>query len=103
MHRQQFQIQLTLPYGKNTDVQIHQAEFSLFRLMDKDSRPAVVLSFKDSDRAVPLTKHVISAPIESRNPYTFDLGLSHKLPAIIKEYSQGKPTLIVHHICVILK
>jgi replicative superfamily II helicase len=66
-------------------------------LKDRDYKPAIVLSFNDCDRAIPLTKHVLSAPIESRNPFTFDLALSHKLPNAIKEYSNEKPTLIVCH------
>lgn len=64
-------------------------------IKDRECKPAIVLSFNDSDRAIPLTKHVISAPIESRNPFTFDLALSHKLPTVIKDYSNEKPTLIV--------
>jgi len=63
-------------------------------LSSSDGSPAECLTFGDSDRAVPLEKFVYSAPIHTRNPYVFDLGLNHKLPGIIKEHSNRQPSLV---------
>lgn len=60
----------------------------------ENGRAAQCLTFGESDRPVPLHKHVYSAPFESRNPFTFDLSLHSRLPQIMSKYSKGKPTLI---------
>lgn len=63
-------------------------------LKDRRSNPASCLTFGERDRSVPLQKHVYSAPLQSRNPYTFDLSLNNRLPNLIKEHSNNQPTLI---------
>lgn len=63
-------------------------------LSEYNGRPATCLKFNDNDRSVPLHKHVYSAPLESRNPYTFDMNLNHRLPKILKQHSNNQPALI---------
>lgn len=64
-------------------------------LSDCTGQQAKVLAFGDEDRSVPLQKHVYSVPLDSPNPFVFDRSLNSRLPAIIREHSSGKPTLIV--------
>ena len=63
----------------------------------KTGQPAKILKFSDSMRPVPLKTHVVSAPMNGKNGFTFDFGLNYKLPEIISKYSDDKPTLIVRN------
>lgn len=63
-------------------------------LSDFNGNSATCLKFTEGDRAIPLNKYVYSAPLESRNPYTFDMNLNNRLPKIIRNHSNGQPTLV---------
>ena len=60
-----------------------------------DGRPAVNLCFGEEYRSVPLHRIVLGNPVNSRNPFLFDMSLNYRLPDIINQYSDGKPVLIV--------
>ena len=64
-------------------------------LRSSADQEAKILKFPDSMRPVPLKTHVISAPMNGKNGFTFDFSLNYKVPDIISKYSAGKPTLIV--------
>jgi hypothetical protein len=48
--------------------------------------------FKDSDRTVPLEKHVLSFNCD--NLYSFENYLNFRLIGVIDRYSENKPVLI---------
>ena len=55
---------------------------------------AADLRFGNEARPVPLEQHVVCTPINGRNPFTYENSLNYQLPALITEFSSGKPTII---------
>lgn len=51
-----------------------------------------LLQFKESDRSVPLEKHVL--PYNCDNQYSFENYLNYRLLGVIEKYSENKPTLV---------
>ncbi|KAH9578601.1 Sec63 domain [Trypanosoma melophagium] len=56
--------------------------------------PSGVFSFTSADRPVPLTLQVVSYPCTSNNPFAFDRFLTFKLFGLIRQYSEGKPSIV---------
>jgi replicative superfamily II helicase len=50
--------------------------------------------FGENYRPVPLKKIVVAQRNNSKNPFIFEQNLNHKIPELIKGYSNSKPTLI---------
>lgn len=57
-------------------------------------KPSMTFSFSAQDRPVPLTIRVLGFPSDRNNPFAFDRFLSFKLFGLIRQYSQGKPTIV---------
>jgi len=66
-------------------------QIALFRRLDS----AKVLASGEEDRPVPLRKVVLSEALNTSNKFLYDKHLNYRLPEIIKDYSNGKPVLIV--------
>ncbi|ORC88341.1 RNA helicase [Trypanosoma theileri] len=56
--------------------------------------PSGVFSFTSADRPVPLTLRIISYPSTSNNPFAFDRFLTFKLFGLIRQFSEGKPSIV---------
>ncbi|CAD2216296.1 ATP-dependent DNA helicase HFM1/MER3 [Angomonas deanei] len=56
--------------------------------------PDMVFSFSNKDRPVPLSIHINGFTNDSNNPFAFDRFLTYKLYNTVKQYSDGKPTMI---------
>lgn len=56
-------------------------------------RGTVLKVFGEDYRPVKLERHVFGYP-QSANSFLFDFSLNEKLPELIKQYSEGKPTLV---------
>eukprot|EP00796_Vickermania_ingenoplastis_P013285 gene13285-9126_t len=56
--------------------------------------PQMTFSFSPEDRPVPLTTRVIPFQNDSNNSFAFDRFLSFKIFNLVREYADGRPTII---------
>lgn len=64
-------------------------------LAPQGSRNAIVRAFDDSVRPCPITTHVIGFPSASTsNGFIVERMLTSRLPFVIKDYSEGRPSLV---------
>jgi len=54
-------------------------------------------SFDSSYRPVPLATHVVGLGYIGKNQFLFDKGLSRHVPHLVKQFSNGKPTIVFCH------
>lgn len=54
----------------------------------------LVFSFSNEERPVPLTIRILSYQSDSNNPFAFDRFLSYKLFNLVRQYGDGKPSIV---------